>query len=303
MRPIGSRAGFALAICLSSPVVLAGIGRTPEWVEEARPDLLELTVRSELVVHGRVEDGRMRHPLVVVLEVLHGDFPDPVLHVVFRHLNRMREPGEDPIQFQENREMILFLQPHQGSGRPDRFELVRERFGKLDLPPEGADAYLEAIRIFAELAAAPPSEHFPRTLALLESGNLLVASTALRQVNKHNLTTGEQVPILLRFIRQGREPDRILAAEAFESLLARTRRTRQGFDRESDIIDLLVAAARTDPSVAVRSAAVGALQAWASPQAVEALEIIAATDSSQTVRFKAELSLLRIRRRVEQAIP
>jgi hypothetical protein len=295
---------FLIAAVLQIPIgAAANQDRTPEWVKEARPDLLELTVRADLVIHGRVEDGRMKQPLIEVIEVLHGNFIKPELNVVFRHLNRLREPDEEPIVFPEGQEFILFLEPYPQADKPDRFSLVRDRFGQLELPPEGVDAYLEAVRLFSRLAAAPPSDQFTRTLDLLGTDNPLVASTALRQINKHRLATEEQVPILLRFLREGREDDRIAAAEVLENFLARTRRKRAGFDRETDVMNFLITAARNDDSVPVRSAAIGALQAWASTEAVDALEIIAETDSSQMVRFKAELSLLRIRRRAEQAIP
>ena len=276
-----------------------GAHRTPDWIEAARPDLLELTQRAELVVHGRVFAGNVKHPTIEIIEVLHGRYNGDQLHVVFRFLNHTREPGDRPIHFIENQELLLFLKRSTRVTRPDRFELVRNRYGQVEIPAEGGDALRGAVRTFSAFAAAPVEEHFGRLQAMLNDPNPMVASTALRQVRKHRIATAAELPVLLRFLRQGAEAERITAAGILEDWLAAARRRGGAVEREDEMLNLLIGAARIDPSVRVRTAAVGALQAWASPRSVEVLEIIAATDPSQIVRFQAELALLRIRRRAE----
>ncbi|MBI4161207.1 MAG: HEAT repeat domain-containing protein [Acidobacteria bacterium] len=275
----------------------------PDWVEEARPDLFELTLRAPLVVHGRTLDGRRKYPVVAVIEVLQGEFSGKTLRVAFRHLNRSRDPKEPPIQFLEGREILLFLAPG-GEGKPgDRFQLVRRRHGKVDLPGEGSAGILEAVRIFARVVETDPAEHFSRIRDLLESPNPIVASTVLRQFRKHGLAGPEDLPGILRILRLGREEERLLAARILESFLAGTRGEGREMERESDVLDLLVAAARNDPSPAVRAASVSALRESGSPVAVETLVWIARTDASQMVRFQAEIALLHLRRQGEGTRP
>lgn len=291
-------AGFLSAVLSSTTLAV-----TPEWMEQARPDLFELTLRSKLVIHGKVEVGRVKKPKVFVIEVLRGDFSGDLVHIVFREINQTRMSEEKSIQFLEGQEMILFLRPAAESERPGRFELVRRQAGKIDLPEEGVDAYLGAIRIFALIADSPGNEHFSRILALLDHENPLVSGIALHQIRKHRLATQEQISSLLKILRERDLGNRVLAAQILEQFLGKTKKGNSRFDREEDVMNYLISAARVDESDEVRVAAVGALRAWGSDQAIDAMEIIAKTDPSQAVRYEAELSLLRLKKPAGDASP
>ena len=290
---------FAALVAMTPAGTPLAARRTPGWIEAARPDLLDLTQRAELVVHGRVYAGNIKHPSIDIIEVLHGQYAGQQLRVVFRFLNHTREPGHPPIQFIEHQELLLFLKRSTRVVRSDRFEMVRNQYGRREIPAEGGDALRAAVRTFSAFAAAPADEHFGRLLHMLQDPNPIIATTALRQVRKHRITTAAELPIVLRFLRQGTEEERTTAAGILKDWLAASRRRERPLEREEELLNLLVGAARTDESVRVRTAAVGALQAWATRAAVKTLEIIAADDPSQIVRFQAELGLLRIRRRAE----
>ena len=268
----------------------------PQSGDVAGPDLFDLTLRSDLVIYGRVVDGELKLAEIAILQKLRGQYEEEHLMVAFRHLNGTRRRWEKRLVFPNGEFVVLFLR----RGRLPKsnlvvFEPVRRQYGKMTLPPEGTAGLLEAIRTFAAVADSPTGEHWERLRELLVDDNPLVVETVLKQFEKHHLATQKEATPLLRILRQAGDRQREQAARILGQLLSDIRNRGEQLIREKDVINLLITSARNDPSVAIRIWAVRTLQDWASPPAVKALELIAESDPSQDVRFEAERCLFELR--------
>lgn len=295
-----------------APALLAGavLGAPPPGADL---NLFQLTARADLVVHVRVREGALRYAFVDVLEAIKGLPPFDRLRIAFREVNFNRAPGEAPIVFPDGQEEILLLKPFPVSGRRqeknrDLFELVNGSAGRITVPAEGARLVLDAVRVMAGIALLDPATQVVRFRELLVSQNPALAETALLEIERLHAATPAQYEHLEQTLRSPRSTLRTAALRVLAQVFAADRGTTGNDDfgagEASGSIDLqekgrialaaVVERARNDADEAVRIAAVQAIGAWPDKADTDShLRIIAASDSSQTVRYEAKRILFK----------
>ena len=295
------RAGFKRGF----PVVLA-IG----WLAglaPARADLLQLSLferpaKSTLVVRGKVIRGDLRLAEIKVEEVLKGFYDEPRLSVVFRLDNFTRRIWEKKVEFSNGERVLLFMKPFENirgeNPRPDRFSLVYGHQGKVSLPPEGANAILEATRRFVHVQGQIDIEKMYQDLqSFLSDPNPLVLEAGLQQMVRLRLGRPEQIravlPILDHPVPDFRRGALMLLAQMYEDRDL----WRAQLNNEDHILTHLLTRAREDEDTAVRKEAVRTLEARGKTDILPALEQIAGTDPKQSVRFQAQLAAYNLTRR------
>lgn len=290
----GSRrmvAGLALALGLLLP---AGLSASPDT-------LYERLAYTDLVVHVRTLDGTLRLAECQVVEVLKGSYERDKLFIAFRADNTQRENFRDRIVFFDEQESILLLTPVRDSlghpRAPNRFRLVGKLNGKIDLPQEGAQATIDAVR---RLSAIQKLTDIHQTwaayrLLLLETNPILV-ETGFAQILKFRLGNPELVPTLLEFLDSRDDRFRRAALEVQTQIFRKSRRDEEPLGNEDHVVARLLTVAMEDPTPLVRVAAVQALNAYGRPDVLAALQQVARDDPSQFVRYEATVSVYRLRR-------
>jgi hypothetical protein len=269
----------------------------------ARADIKPLTLwdrtyRAELVARVSVLDGDDRLAKMAVLEVIKGDYDREVLKIVFRAHNLAREPWEERIVFEKGQELILFLNRFTQDGvpqEPDEFTLVRGFQGKVDVPPEGADAFLAAVRRFAAIQKERSQLLiWEAAKGLLREDNPYLVEAGFEQVLKFRLADEALVPVLLQHLDGPSVPFREQSARCLGQVFEETRRADDVLETEDHVRDLLVHTAMSDQSPSVRVEAIRALEAKWDAALVPSFRRIAGSDPSQAVRYEAERAIYRI---------
>ena len=293
-RTPGPGTGAALAFILAGAALA-----TPVQADPVDLDLYEKVALAPLVVLGRVDGDPGRMADVRVLEVFKGEYSAPRLEVAYRLINFERPYGQDKIAFEAGEEAILFLLPLENSrgknDRPDRFILFKGPDGKMSLPREGRQVWIDATRRLAEVAAIKDSQPlFDALRALVAEENPLLVEIGLRQVHKHRLADESLVPRVLEMVRR---PDGRFRAEALDlasDLLRNPPREARPLSERDHLLSLASAILDEAPEVATRRAAVRLLASDGTPAARAKLEAISAADPSQDVRYEAALAVYRL---------
>lgn len=280
---------------LLGPACLAA--SAPATVREL--SLWDKSFRAELVARVTVTDGDDRLARMAVEEVIKGEYDRETLKIVFRARNLSRDYWEDPIQFQEGSELILFLERFRKRGvlqEPDRFVLVKGIQGKESVPPEGQAAFLEAIRRFAAIQQLGSQlAIWDAARGLLEEDNPFLVEAGFEQVLKFRLADERMVPVVLRHLEGPSVPFREQAARTLGQVLEESRRTDSILETEDHVRDLLLHKAMNDDSETVRVESIKALEASWDDALVPSFEQIALEDPSQAVRYQAERAIYLIR--------
>lgn len=289
-RPL-LRAALRLALRLGAVLLPA----LPAHATVAPLGLWEKTFRAELVARVTVVDGDDRLARMRVNEVLKGRYDGEDLKVVFRAENFSRKPWEERIVFEKGKRLILFLERFRKNGElqeEDRFALFRGYQGKEEVPAEGEDAYLQAIRRFIEIQSLPSQlARWEASRALLSEPNPLLVEAGFEQVLKFRLADEALVPVLLGHLDSPTVPFRQQAVRCFAQILDESSSDTRTLETEDHIRDLLVHKAMSDSAEEVRVESIKALEVKGDGNLLAALREIASRDPSQAVRYQAERAI------------
>jgi hypothetical protein len=286
---------LALAVLVAGPLVVTS-------VQAGTLTMYERMAQADLVVHVRIIDGKLRLAECEVLEVLKGSYEAKKLFVAFRADNMSRARWRDRITFEDGATSLLLLVPaldEMGQPKsPDRFRLVGGVYGKVDLPKEGADAYIQAFRRLGEILEMTDIHQIwqAHRKLILETNPYLV-ETGFAEILKFRLGNEAMVPTLLDYLDSRHDRFRASSMAVLSQIFHRAHRTEQPLGNEDHVVARLLTVAIEDPSPEVRVAAVRALHAYGRPDIVSALERVARQDPSQDVRYEATLSVYRLNRR------
>jgi hypothetical protein len=258
-------------------------------------DLWEKSFRSELVVRATVLDGDDRLARMRVDEVLKGSYTAAELKIVFRAANFSRKTWEEKVVFGAGQHLILFLDRFRKNGvlqAEDHFELFRGSNGREEVPSEGEDAYLQAIRRFVAIQSIDSQlARWDASRALLSETNPFLVEAGFDQVLKFRLANASLVPVLLGHLDSETVAFRQKAVRCFGQVFEATSREAGDLPTEDHIRDLLLNKAMKDPSSDVRIEAIRALGAWQDRNLAASFRAIAAQDPSQAVRYEAERAI------------
>jgi hypothetical protein len=261
--------------------VVAASRNVYEWLAVA-PVVVEGT---NLGTYGKYAEFRIDG--VLRGEGLAGD----VIRVNVRRANRdrNRQVIKGALRFDEQLAYLLLLRPvpTRKANAPPTFEFVRGARGAREVPPEGRDAFLDAVRRFIGIQDRNNDVLTWRELsAMLDETNPFLIQTALDQLLKFRRgdagLLGSLRPLLDHPSQLIREDSALLIGQILE---------HHGNDPLPDRAALqseLVARARRDSAVPVRIAATLGLGRFGEGAVDEILEEIARDDPDQTVRYTAE---------------
>ena len=259
-------------------------------------NLFEWTGVAPIVVAGTSlgEDGH--HFDFQVTASLRGDFAvGDELRIDVREANRLRDRMLHPkaLRLDEGIDYVLLLEVAAPGGK---HRLVRGVYGARELPLEGREAYLEALRAFIEIQDVPSEElKWKRLTELLGATNPLVIGTTLEEFLKFRRGEADLLLTLLPLLDHPQPPLRGDAARLIGQIVDRQR--EHGTTIDDDIVRAeLIARATRDESVPVRVAATEALAAFP-PELVDSVLVdIAESDPEQQVRYAAQL--VRLERKI-----
>ena len=258
-------------------------------------NLFEWTGVAPIVVAGTSlgEDGH--HVDFRVSATLRGAIAvGDELRIDVREANRVRDRMLHPkaLRLDEGAEYVLLLERMAPEGK---HRLVRGVYGARELPLEGREAYLEALRAFVEIQDVPSEElKWKRLTELLGGTNPLVIGTTLEEFLKFRRGGPDLLLTLLPLLDHPQPPLRGDTAKLIGQIVDRHREQGTTIDDESVRAELIARATR-DESVPVRVAATEALAAFP-PELVDSVLVdIAESDPEQQVRYAAQL--VRLERR------
>ena len=285
------------AVLLASSLTL--LIALPLQAEIDEATLWEKTLRAQLVVRVTVLDGDNRLAQMQVDEVIKGAYGGERLRVVFRAQNMERGDWEGKISFAAGEKLILFLKPFVKEGvvqAPDQFSLVRGYQGREEVPPEGTDAYLQAVRRFVEIHSLESQlAVWDAARGLLSEENPHLVEAGFQQILKFRLGDEELAPEVLELMDDPNVTFRMLAAQSLGQILEDSRRLERPLMGEDHLRDQLLYTAMNDKSEEVRVEAIRALEANADADLLPTLDRIADEDPSQAVRYQAERTIYEIR--------
>ena len=228
--PLTRKTGWRRAthLIVGLPLLLGLLDVVPRARGEISPlSLWEKTLRAALVVRVTVLDGDNRLAAMQVDEVLKGDYDAERLKVVFRATNLSRKYWEERIIFTAGERLILFLEPYVKDGvikAKDQFALIRGFQGKEEVPPEGTDAYLDAIRRFSEVHSLDSQlAIWDAAQAMLAEKNPHLVNAGFQQVMKFRLVDQDLVPVLLEHLESPNVPFRTFAVQCLGQVFEATR--------------------------------------------------------------------------------
>ena len=293
---------LALALFLAGSLVLvraaAPEGQIGPEGEDGR-NLFEWSGVAPMVVAGTSlgEDGRHFDFRVTASLRGHAAAGD-VLRIDVREANRMRDRMLHPkaLRLDDGVDYVLLLET---SGPEGKYRLVRGVNGARELPLEGRDAYLEALRTFIEIQDVPSEElKWQRLTELLGATNPIVIETTLEEFLKFRRGAGDVLLTLLPLLDHPQPPLRGDAARLIGQIVDREREHGTPIDDEAVRAELIARATR-DQSVPVRVAATEALAAFPLALVDDVLVDIAESDPEQQVRYAAQL--VRLERRLAES--
>lgn len=281
--------------------VLTGAGSTvPAEVEDLT--LYQRTGRASLVVRARALSDSTRRPEVLVLETLKGTYPERTRLTLVPHAedNTRPTPWLRREVFRKGEESVLFLETYTDdfgrAGDSRTFKVMGASQGKLDLPPEGADALLTAVRRFASVQALGQMDAQARALrAMLRERNPFLLEAALAECRRFHMAELQDAADLILLTEHARPDLRAGALALLSQILEHPDAiTSADFPRQR-IFEAVATRARLDETPSVRSAAVRTLAAFRDRAALALLEDIGAVDASQQVRYEALVAARRLK--------
>lgn len=292
MRGGPARRGAAVVVAVLAVACLTGAALSAA----VRLTVYERMARADLVIRARTVDGALRFADCEVLEVLRGSYPARRIQIAFRLDNMLRLNWDDRIAFDDGVESILLLSPAlDAAGEPlgpDRYSLVGGFLGKIDLPPEGFEAYIQAFRRMGEiLSLTDIHAAWQAHRELLREHNPYLIETGFNEVLKFRLGNQAMVPVLLDHLESRHDAFRADALAVLAQIFESGHRRGARLDNEDHVVACILTSAISDDNPDVRVRAVQALQAFGRPEILSPLRAVARTDPSQHVRYQASLSL------------
>jgi hypothetical protein len=287
---------------VAAAAVLWGIAFTaaPARAERIELDLYEKISLAPLVVRARLESAPQRLARMRVIEVIKGEYTAPSLDIVYRLANFERPYGQDKISFDEDEEFLLFLVPAEDwRGRrvdPHRYIMFKGPDGKVALPVEGRQVWIDAARRLAALSSLRESEELFAALAgLLREDNPVLLQVGLRQARKHRMVSEDLAAAVLALVRRADGPFRAEALELAAEMVEKPARGSRSLSLRDHLVGIAAMIADEAPEPSVRRAAVRLLASDATPAARAKLQAISELDPSQDVRYEAALAVYRMR--------
>lgn len=254
-------------------------------------NLFEWSSLAPVVVAGTSIEINRKYVEVRVIESLRGDLaPGDVLRIAVKQANRTRDRMVDPkkLRLQVDSDYLLLLEPNDRSGEPS-YSLVRGVDGARELPLEGREAMLFALRTFIDIQSADSHNvWWDRFGQLVEDTNPLLVQTALEQFLRYRRGEPELVVSLVPLLDHPKVAIREDAATLIGQIVERNPEPNAIPD-DAAVRAELVSRATRDDAVVVRVAATEALASWPPELVDEVLEEISRSDPDQQVRYAAEL--------------
>ena len=258
----------------------------------AQPNLYEWLALAPVVAAGENLGTYGKYAEFRVDSFLRGEgVSRSVIRVHVRRANRdrNRQVDKEALRFNKGLSYLLLLTP-AATRRPDApptFELVRGARGAREIPPEGGDTYLDAVRRFIRIQDLNDDLLTWREMsAMIEDTNPVLMRTALDQYLKFQRGDSRQLGSLRPLLDHPSPLMRERAALLIGQILERN--GTEPIPHAPVLQSELVAKARRDSAGSVRVAATRALNGFGGRTVVEILEEIARADPDQSVRYTAE---------------
>lgn len=288
-------------VAFLSLVLVASAVPGSAGVELEVHNLYEWSAVAPVVVAGTSlgEDGK--HFDFKVLECFRGDLQaGDELRIDVRTSNRMRDRSLYPksLRLDNGVDYVLLLGKVKGREpkEPVMYGLERGLAGARELPLEGRDALLDALRVFVKIQNADSEDLRWHLLGKeLDGNNVLVLDTALDLYIKFHRGDGDLVLDLLPLLDHPRADLRASAAQLIGLIVDRHWGTGT-IPEDEGLRAELIARATRDDATEVRVAATKALANFPPEMVDEVLDQIADSDPDQRVRYIAELIRLEHRR-------
>ncbi|MGH9867712.1 MAG: HEAT repeat domain-containing protein [Candidatus Polarisedimenticolia bacterium] len=288
-------------LVLTALAALAAIGGPRAEVEALT--LYQKTGRATLVVRARALSASTRRPQVLVIETIKGNYPERTNLTVVPHFEDRGNPTPwlKREVFRTGEESLLFLQPYVDDfGRPghaDTWEVLGANHGKLDIPPEGADALLDAVRRFASVLALGQMEAQSEALrGMLREKNPYLLEAALLECRRFALARAEDSQSLVPLFEHPRPDLRRGALDVLVQILKTDgAQSETGESYRPRLFEAVAGRARMDEDASVREGAVAALEAFGDRTALSVLDSMGTADTSQQVRYQALVAARRLR--------
>jgi hypothetical protein len=288
----GRRVAFFLLVAMAFPAV--------SRAEIQKLTLFEKTARAPIVIMAVVTDGEnqkaeLRTREMVTCSIV--ECPGEVFRLAFRLDSFLRKPWEDKIEFRTGEEVVLFLRKFTkqdgNEAPPDLYTLMWGSEGKFLLPPEGAQAYIEAIRTFRKIAAQEdPLVQEQGFIEGIRGKNPFVIEASFQEMIEQFMGELTLVPDLTAYFDHQRADFRALAMRLLARILDDARTRGAEIPLEAELADRLRGRAALDAAEEFRVEAVRALAALGGGESKALLERLAKEDPSQLVRYEAARRLL-----------
>jgi hypothetical protein len=289
-------------LCLAA-VSAAGTAHAQETLS-----LYQKTGRALLVVRARAVSDSTRRPQLFVLETIKGNYPERTRITIVPYFEDKTRPSTTLKRevYKEGEESLLFLTPYVDDfGRPGEagvYSVLGANTGKIDIPPEGSEAMLDAVRRFSAILAMGQMEAQGAALrALLREKNPWLIEAGLQEIRRFQLAEPSDLDALIALIENPR-PD--FRGGALDLVLQILRESGTDIAMEAGRLpafQAVAARARMDDQPAVRARAVAALEAFNDTAALSLLESVGTSDPSQQVRYEALVAARRLRERIAPA--
>ncbi len=265
--------------------------------------LYQRTARAPLVVRAKALTDSTRRPQLEVLEILKGSCASKILTVVPHFEDNVHPtPWLKREIFLKGEESLLFLTPYvdeygRGEG-PETFSVMNAAGGKLAIPAEGGDALLKAIHRFIGIVSSGQHDRQAISLrSLMGEKNPYMVEAGLQECLRLRLAeSGDVVPLMA--LLQHQRPDFRTGALALLNLIVRdAAAVGQDLPARAQLFQRVAVIARQDADESARAAAVGVLEAYGDAAALSIIESIGRVDSSQKVRYEAQVAAYRLKQR------
>jgi hypothetical protein len=271
---------------------------TEKSLENVPLTLYQLVARSDLLVHVETVDGSGRFAVVKVLEVFKGEPPAQRLRIDFRDYN-LSPHGQAFISFHPGDHDLLFLGRKSwrkpSPKKADIFNLFHGRSGKIALPAEGVEVYLEAAREFAAVSQGAPEAQIEALTQFVGSRNPFLREGAMEELLRLRALTSSDFPRLVSCLKDPAPSTRLLSLRLIDSIFKGAGESLEG--ESSLALASVLERAHGDPDETIRAAAVRVLGSWPEVSRIKSdLAAIAERDPSQSVRYEAERILFRMAR-------
>jgi hypothetical protein len=268
--------------------------------EVQKLSLYQKTGRAPLVVWGTVADGEHMKAVIRTHEVVKCDIPQrpgESFLLAFRLDSFLREPWQDKITFKTGEEVVLFLRKFtkEDGDQPEKdlYTLMWGAEGKFSLPPEGAQAYVEAIRVFEAILTEPdPDRQEEMLIEGIKDENPFIVEAAFEEMLRQYIGGIDLIPDLIEYFDNPRESFRILAMRLMTQVLDSAAIADREIPERPQLANRIRGRAALDEAAGFRVEAVKALAILGGDESRALLERLSKEDPSQDVRFEASRMLL-----------